>query len=58
MHRIGTWTRSAAVVLNGPFLDVPASWALRTLAPRPLAVLAKNRPMMVLPVARAELCTS
>ena len=38
-----------AVVLNSPFLDVPASWAVRALAPKPLAVLAKNRPLMVLP---------
>ncbi len=38
-----------AVVLNSPFLDVPATWAVRTLAPRPFAVLAKNRPLMVLP---------
>jgi alpha-beta hydrolase superfamily lysophospholipase len=36
-------------VLNSPFLDVPASWAVRALAPRPLAVLAKNRPLLVLP---------
>lgn len=38
-----------AVVLNSPFLDVPATWAVRALAPRPFAVLAKNRPLMVLP---------
>jgi alpha-beta hydrolase superfamily lysophospholipase len=38
-----------AVVLNSPFLDVPAAWPVRALAPRPLAVLAKNRPLMVLP---------
>lgn len=37
------------VVLNSPFLDVPATWAVRSLAPRPFAVLAKNRPLMVLP---------
>ena len=36
-------------MLNSPFLDVPATWAVRTLAPRPFAVLAKNRPLMVLP---------
>jgi alpha-beta hydrolase superfamily lysophospholipase len=40
-----------AVVLNSPFLDVPASWAIRAMAPRAVAVLAKNRPMMVLPSA-------
>lgn len=38
-----------AVVLNSPFLDVPAAWPVRALAPRPLAVLAKNRPLMILP---------
>jgi len=38
-----------AVVLNSPFLDVPATWAVRALAPRPVAVLARNRPLMVLP---------
>lgn len=37
-----------AVVLNSPFLDVPANWALRALAPRPFAVLARNRPQLVL----------
>ena len=36
------------VVLNSPFLDVPANWALRALAPRPFAVLARNRPQLVL----------
>ena len=44
-----------AVVLNSPFLDVPAAWAVRALAPRPFAVLAKNRPLMVLPSSRTEL---
>lgn len=38
-----------ALVLNSPFLDIPASWPVRALAPRPLAVLARNRPMLVLP---------
>lgn len=38
-----------ALVLNSPFLDVPAAWAVRALAPRPLAVLARNRPLLVLP---------
>jgi alpha-beta hydrolase superfamily lysophospholipase len=37
-----------AVVLNSPFLDVPANWAVRALGPRPFAVLARNRPQMVL----------
>ena len=46
-----TSTPVTAVVLNSPFLDVPAAWAVRALAPRPLAVLAKNRPLMVLPSA-------
>ncbi len=36
-----------AVVLNSPFLDVPANWAVRALAPRPFAVLARNRPQLV-----------
>ena len=49
--RTGSVCPVRAVVLNSPFLDVPASWAIRALAPRPLAVLAKNRPMMVLPSA-------
>ena len=35
-------------VLNSPFLDLPATWAVRALSPRPLALLAKNRPLMVL----------
>ncbi len=51
-HRLDTGGELApirAVVLNSPFLDVPATWAVRTLAPRPFAVLAKNRPLMVLP---------
>lgn len=39
----------SSVVLNSPFLDVPAGWAIRALAPRPFGVLAKNRPLMVLP---------
>jgi len=38
-----------AIVLNSPFLDIPAAWPVRALAPRPLAVLARNRPLMVLP---------
>ena len=37
-----------AVVLNSPFLDIPANWAVRTLAPRPVGVLARNRPELVL----------
>lgn len=37
-----------AAVLNSPFLDVPANWAVRALAPRPFAVLARNRPQLVL----------
>lgn len=41
-------TTIKAVVLNSPFLDVPANWALRALAPRPFAVLARNRPQLVL----------
>jgi alpha-beta hydrolase superfamily lysophospholipase len=41
-------TPITAVVLNSPFLDVPANWALRALAPRPFAVLARNRPQLVL----------
>ena len=49
--RTGNVSPVRAVVLNSPFLDVPATWAIRALAPRPLAVLAKNRPMMVLPSA-------
>lgn len=53
--RIGTLDPIEAVVLNGPFLDVPASWPLRALAPRPFAVLAKNRPMMVLPAPERSL---
>ncbi|HEY5879681.1 MAG TPA: alpha/beta fold hydrolase [Nakamurella sp.] len=40
--------RVTAVVLNSPFLDVPANWALRTLAPLPFGVLARNRPELVL----------
>ena len=44
-----------AVVLNSPFLDVPASWPVRALAPRPLAVLARRRPMLVLPSAGESL---
>lgn len=50
-RRAGTGGRPAveAVVLNSPFLDVPATWALRALAPRPFRVLAKNRPLMILP---------
>jgi len=47
--RTGNVSPVRAVVLNSPFLDVPASWAIRALAPRPLALLAKNRPMMVVP---------
>ena len=53
--QIGTLGPIEAVVLNGPFLDVPVSWALRTLAPKPFAVLAKNRPMMVLPAPERSL---
>jgi alpha-beta hydrolase superfamily lysophospholipase len=49
--RTGNVSPVRAVVLNSPFLDVPATWAIRALAPRPLAVLARNRPMMVLPSA-------
>jgi alpha-beta hydrolase superfamily lysophospholipase len=49
--RTGNVSPVHAVVLNSPFLDVPATWAIRALAPRPLAVLARNRPMMVLPSA-------
>ncbi|MET0863927.1 MAG: alpha/beta hydrolase [Nakamurella sp.] len=41
----------SSVVLNSPFLDVPAAWAIRALAPRPFGVLAKNRPLLVLPSA-------
>ena len=50
-RRAGTGSMDpvGAVVLNSPFLDVPAGWAIRALAPRPLAVLARNRPLMVLP---------
>jgi alpha-beta hydrolase superfamily lysophospholipase len=51
LTRTGTVSPVRGVVLNSPFLDVPASWAIRALAPRPLAVLARNRPMMVLPSA-------
>ena len=54
-ERAGTLDPIAAIVLNGPFLDVPASWALRTLAPRPFAVLAKNRPLLVLPAPERSL---
>ena len=47
--RLGTdLTPVTAIVLNSPFLDVPANWALRALAPRPFAVLARNRPQLVL----------
>jgi alpha-beta hydrolase superfamily lysophospholipase len=38
-----------SVVLNSPFLDLPAAWAMRTLAPRPFRVIAKNRPLFALP---------
>jgi alpha-beta hydrolase superfamily lysophospholipase len=38
-----------SVVLNSPFLDLPAAWAMRTIAPRPFGVIAKNRPLFVLP---------
>jgi len=40
-----------AVILNSPFLDVPATWAVRALAPRPVALLARNRPLLVLPTS-------
>jgi alpha-beta hydrolase superfamily lysophospholipase len=45
----GTTIPIEAVVLNSPFLDVPATWPIRALAPRPFAALARNRPLMVLP---------
>ena len=38
-----------SVVLNSPFLDLPAAWAMRTIAPRPFRVIAKNRPLFTLP---------
>ncbi len=37
----------SSVVFNSPFLDVPANWAVRALAPRPFAVLARSRPQLV-----------
>jgi alpha-beta hydrolase superfamily lysophospholipase len=49
LSRTGALNPVRALVLNSPFLDIPASWPVRALAPRPLAVLAKNRPMLVLP---------
>jgi alpha-beta hydrolase superfamily lysophospholipase len=47
-HRQVDLDAVTAVVLNSPFLDVPANWAVRALAPRPFAVLARNRPELVL----------
>ncbi len=47
-HRDVDLSAVRAVVLNSPFLDVPANWAVRALAPRPFAVLARNRPELVL----------
>ncbi|MEP6561767.1 MAG: alpha/beta hydrolase [Nakamurella sp.] len=40
-----------SVVLNSPFLDLPAAWAMRTMAPRPFGVLAKNRPLLAWPTS-------
>lgn len=38
-----------ALVLNSPFLALPASWLVRTLAGPSLALLAQRRPLAVLP---------
>ncbi len=37
------------IVLNSPFLEIPASRALRTLATRPISAVARSRPLAVIP---------
>lgn len=39
----------AALVLNSPFLALPASWLVRTLARPSFALLAQRRPLTILP---------
>jgi alpha-beta hydrolase superfamily lysophospholipase len=47
--RTGSHAPIRAMILNSPFLDIPAAWAVRAWSPKPLAVLARNRPMMIVP---------
>ena len=37
------------IVLNSPFLEIPASRAVRTIATRPINAVARSRPLAVLP---------
>jgi len=37
------------IVLNSPFLEIPASRAIRTIATRPISAVARSRPLAVFP---------